>query len=256
MVSVHTFEPSSCPLCGKQFLNVARMQLHRKRIHQTHQINHHRFNCPKKGCKSSFKHKRSLNPHLAAVHNAKSKSKVSKTFKFIFHVIIKYIFQKSIGKITICAICQVDYKTERRLRHHEKSVHERKFICDFCGYRSAFKSELLNHMGTHNSNKKFKCKVCLKKFQSISTLRKHVHNFHREKTHKCQDCNAAFPIESRLVKHVNAKHKGGRYQCSFAECTSKFTYRAYAGIHLKRIHNLSGEQYKAHQERLKISFSN
>lgn len=111
-------------------------------------------------------------------------------------------------------------------------------------------------MGTHNSVKMFTCNVCLKKFQSISSLRMHVHNLHRVKKHKCQDCDAAFSIKSHVIEHVNVKHKGGRYHCPFAECMSKFTSRTGAGKHLKRIHNLSGKQYKAHLEHVKISFSN
>ncbi|XP_035688814.1 gastrula zinc finger protein XlCGF57.1-like [Branchiostoma floridae] len=58
---------------------------------------------------------------------------------------------------------RVAYKSQliRHMRKHTGEKHgEKDYMCGDCGYRVAYKSHLIRHMGTHTGDKPFKCDQC------------------------------------------------------------------------------------------------
>merc|ERR1719154_123660 len=94
-----------------------------------------------------------------------------------------------------------------------KSKHEKKFTCQFCGKQFARNTHLTVHIYTHTNEKPYKCEECQAGFTSKSSLLVHTRTKHEvlKITFPCNQCSYIATIKSHLKKHVEYKHEGVRH---------------------------------------------
>ena len=120
------------------------------------------FQCPK--CSIRFKHKTSLETHVACVHEGK---------KFIPEVVLEskskdpFNVSTEDEKLYQCQNCDNKYKHKRSLKVHIGTVHEgKKFGCGQCNKDFSQKCHLNHHIDTVHDGKKtvFQCDQCHKQY--------------------------------------------------------------------------------------------
>lgn len=178
-----------------------------------------KFSCSR--CRLRFKHKRSLEQHIAAHHEE-----------------IK------------CDQCNEKFIDKTKLQHHKIIVHEQvirelapnevvqEIKCCVCNQNFPSEAELSTHLEDHRKTfDSFSCQLCqmqLKNFDScISHSKYHV----KPKTHQCLKCLKIFPLDGKLIAHV-AGHKRSEqprpHQCN--KCDSKFKTAWKLSLHDKVKH--------------------
>ena len=107
---------------------------------------------------------------------------------------------------------------------------EKKFKCDFCEYRSDFKTQKTYHMNMHAGKRPFKCEVCSKSFFRPSTL--HLHRkTHSPPTFICDFCPKMFHSKWHRNEHMNT-HTGAKpFECE--QCGKCFNNHSGLGQHRK-----------------------
>ncbi|XP_058173582.1 zinc finger protein 345-like [Anopheles ziemanni] len=148
----------------------------------------------------------------------------------------------TIEKSYKCCGCCTQFRTEKELLYHSRSVHApwapppaqgRPFQCKTC-YRS-FKTA--GNLKTHVDSKKysFQCTTCEKQFSCYSSLIRHE-KLHNKTTRPCKYCRETFSNRFELRKHEYGVHKEERanllqHVCSV--CGKTFRSADYLRIHTK-----------------------
>ena len=78
-----------------------------------------------------------------------------------------------------CKICFRKLLTNSQLSSHALS-HLKRFQCDYCGYLSAYKRNVMVHMNLHIAQNQYKCLVCWKLFENRESFRFHSHQAHKD----------------------------------------------------------------------------
>ncbi|GBP46291.1 Zinc finger protein 112 [Eumeta japonica] len=151
------------------------------------------------------------------------------------------------GEFT-CEICQIRCETERKLRSHCISTHERRYACRECSHISNTCNQAREHEKWHKGHT-YSCEICGQVFRKSTTRLTHVRlrhptqhvcdvcgdsfigshglTMHKRRTHKdtpeetvnsdgyCADCDFRFASKHALDKHVSssAKHSGHSQFC-------------------------------------------
>ncbi|XP_073704479.1 uncharacterized protein [Garra rufa] len=82
-----------------------------------------------------------------------------------------------------CADRRAFAGTEAAAAHRRESVHEKWFICSFCGKSFDRFSHLQMHQRIHTGEKPFRCATCGKNFSQQSNLRTHQKIHRKTRTH-------------------------------------------------------------------------
>ncbi|ODM97459.1 putative zinc finger protein [Orchesella cincta] len=155
--------------------------------------------------------------------------------------------------------CNKTFSCQEMLNHHLDTVHrgiDVSVVCDLCGKKLAYKSNLLWHKKTHAAEKIYGCHLCPKRFQDKGTLRKHLIREHGKTEGEeftpgegvvfkfvCMfpSCTSKFVTDIELQSHVGQRHSppGGKFICPL--CGKVFANQA----RLTR-HNLVHSGEKAH----------
>jgi len=98
------------------------------------------------------------------------------------------------------------------LSTHIKQVHSRLEIsCSKCG--KLFKSERrlrVHDKAVHQNNKQFKCHICQKAFHAQYRLNSHlrIHADALEEKYQCSYCERRFKYKPGMNYHIRAAHTG------------------------------------------------
>ncbi|XP_070552694.1 uncharacterized protein [Ptychodera flava] len=129
----------------------------------------------------------------------------------------------------VCHICGKVFNSQRSVRIHIKSVHEKdpdesKIICELCGKQYARSSAHVFklHMRKHNNEKPFKCKFCGKAFVSSQFVRDHERTHTGEKPYTCKHCDFRAAKRAQVQSHMKT-HTGIKpFKCNLCEYASSW----------------------------------
>jgi len=123
----------------------------------------------------------------------------------------------------ICCVCAKTFKTQSKLRKHER----KHFTCRICGEACTSKTKLKAHSLKHEEQApktlKFICYVCGKGSQDFQRWKDHnkTHT-NTERNHTCDFCGwkakTKPTILSHIIHHVNER----KYKCSI--CNKRFNF--------------------------------
>ena len=204
-----------CPICHKLVTNIKRHKFN------VHEMKKKFYVCDVCGLKSSYKstlkkHKKIHDPkvkcsicrklvtdlktHNSREHPAKNKLYVCDVCGF--SVGYKAAFEKHIkthGPKIKCSIC---HKLVSCIKDHKYGVHATKnklHVCDFCGFRAAYKSVLKKHKKIHDP--KVKCQICHKLVTNVKSHTRGVHPT-ENKFYVCDVCGHKAALKSSLKLHI------------------------------------------------------
>jgi uncharacterized Zn-finger protein len=69
-----------------------------------------------------------------------------------------------------CSVCGKNFSERSELRKHYR-IHNRNFICRFCGLKLASAGSLMRHNLIHTGRKEFACNYCTRTFSRKDTLK-------------------------------------------------------------------------------------
>lgn len=76
-----------------------------------------------------------------------------------------------------CTECPKRFRQRQGLRRHLLVIHNpevaKNLLCEDCGYKTADKIHLIEHMRQHTGERPFQCKLCDKRYTIVSIL---LHN--------------------------------------------------------------------------------
>lgn len=112
--------------------------------------------------------------------------------------------------------CGKKFKSATSLNIHSYSKHqpgsvERAFSCDECGLAFKTSNHLLSHKTIHmpSEQKKFVCDVCKKRYAFKYLLTAHMSSAHSdEKRFACDLCDGRFKTSTHFKDHCLRKHGG------------------------------------------------
>ena len=161
---------------------------------------------------------------------------------------IKEVHTKEL-RVHVCeyADCGQSFSRPNILINHIKSVHEKikKFPCDFCPYKAAYKNSLLQHTEIWHSiglrERNYKCHSCDKRFYDSRNLQIHVNEVHKKiRNHQCFYCNKFFSRNYLLKVHIFKVHEKRKQETKFYKChvcDKRFTSSCtYLKKHFRKIH--------------------
>lgn len=193
-------QPFTCDICNKIFTH--RHQLTR------HQLTHKKkeFICDicKKGFTTQYDLKRHAKTHIKT---------------------------RELNKCPTCL------KLVQDVSRHIQSCHQHKHVCDICGAKFGFNSNLIDHKRTHTGDRPYRCEMCGKGFAQTSTLYLHIRSIHtNERPHICQTCGKGFtkPAEVRRHELVHIPNREKKFVCESVGCNKAFTTKRRRQEHMKR----------------------
>lgn len=140
-----------------------------------------------------------------------------------------------------CPDCDKLFATMQLMKDH-RAVHNKRYICPQCPMKWPSKKALAYHIRyRHIIDKPFKCHLCEHRTVTKTDLDEHVITHDERKTFRCEEygCDAAYKCQKSLKKHVDMVHYGYRpsvYACHLC----KNTYRSGTNLskHLEKVHCL------------------
>ena len=185
---------------------------------------------------SDFRFKKSLEKHIASVHEAKKKNCSKCKASFLFKKSLeKHIFTAHEEKKNECSKCETSFRFKKSLEKHVASAHEeKKNKCSKCKASFRFKTSLDKHMASVHEEKKNKCSKCEASFRFKKSLKKHMVSLHEEKKNKCSNCDVSFKFERTLKKHIVSVHEAKKNKCF--KCDVSFRFERTLKKHIVSVH--------------------
>uniref|UniRef100_A0A1B0DFF7 C2H2-type domain-containing protein n=1 Tax=Phlebotomus papatasi TaxID=29031 RepID=A0A1B0DFF7_PHLPP len=223
-----------CQICWKSFENKGSLRAH-SIVHRGEENFHCYF------CSKAFSRKTSLRQHLI-IHVEKHPvvcSKCNKPYKN--SKCLKQHMARHLSKRHICNTCGMRFIFVTELNSHILKVHKEKDfqelfkqeVCKFCGKKFYKKYDYDAHQSVHSNERPFECSVCFSKFKAKSYLRIHFKNKHSD-TKPIISCNVCGKIFNRKAdmdfhKIIHAPEK--IIPCNY--CHKKFAHTKYLKNHMK-----------------------
>ena len=174
----------------------------------------HDYSCEK--CGKQYKHRKSLNSHIASSH----------------------------GGVTFsCDKCDLKYKHRKSLISHIASAHEAVlFPCNKCGKTFKHKKSLKIHNASSHESVLYSCDECEFKSASQRYLNDHIKKVHEGIRYPCHKCEYIATERGSLKKHHRAIHEGILYggvkiACSYCD------FKSIRPALKKHIFDVHGEEY-------------
>ncbi|KAF7286004.1 hypothetical protein GWI33_008307 [Rhynchophorus ferrugineus] len=171
-----------CALCGKGFLYKARLDVHKRRVHEGEVTI---LPCSMEGCLKTFTSKYSLDYHIYAVH-AKDRPEL------------------------VCVQCDkvfthpLAYKTHLRYHKNGRPPHS----CHICGKTLGSTASFRIHLRIHTGEKPFVCDVCGKRFKTKQHVKSHVRVHMKAHSHVCTLCHEV-PCTRKCTSNINPVRSTG-----------------------------------------------
>jgi hypothetical protein len=111
-----------------------------------------------------------------------------------------------------CEMCDKTYARKLLLDTHQRFVHyklyEKRYSCDFCGYKVHKKCRIRCHMLRHTKvEPTIQCSFCDKMYHTQYNLNNHVRYVHKRRYDLiCQQCGKICKGKTALDTHVNSAH--------------------------------------------------
>ncbi|XP_065350666.1 gastrula zinc finger protein XlCGF8.2DB-like [Cloeon dipterum] len=196
----HELSKYICDICGAVFNYKSSLGRHKK-VHNSEWP----FICS--DCSKGFNYKSSLVRHMKEHNPGRSEHvcpKCGKTFKrnYALHRhsrIHKTERNESEKKNAANSISNTD---KDLLKQNRISYEIKSSICETCGKRFEFKSQLKRHKKTaHSLERPFNCLVCNKGFKRTDNLKQHLVIHSGENKHVCPECGKAFTQKGNMIRH-------------------------------------------------------
>ncbi|XP_028971464.2 zinc finger protein 652-B-like isoform X2 [Esox lucius] len=165
-----------CQDCGKHFVNLQGLKIHRRRLH--------RQDCefPCKFCLQPFRTRPDKLTHERS-----------------------HIFTENVPPYC-CVECPLRFDQILIRNRHLREHKSRRHICHTC-YKEFDKAHLLErHELSHSDDKPYKCQVCQRAFAQASQLKSHLRVHTGERPFQCQRCDKSFNHNVSLKNHVRRYH--------------------------------------------------
>ena len=129
------------------------------------------------------------------------------------------------------------------------SKSRRIIICDQCGYKTNYTSNLIKHRESVHLGAKFQCHICAKLFRFKDYVKIHIAKEHNGVRYPCQFCGFKFRQAGHLRRHLYNKHDGYveemptkkkvlkkklEYVCNV--CKMKYRKKDKLKMHLHNVH--------------------
>ena len=139
-----------------------------------------------------------------------------------------------------CTVCKQLCATPNTLARHMYKHKERKFSCQYCDEKFAFKSEVEIHMANHQGDATHFCRKCTKSFQRIGELREHEQT-HTNKLLYCpkKGCSFSGKLKRYIRTHLQTTHADEEnlpYQCKYKKCDRSFKFYEQRKRHYNNDH--------------------
>ncbi|KAI8512822.1 hypothetical protein Bbelb_094610 [Branchiostoma belcheri] len=127
--------------------------------------------------------------------------------------------QKAYPRGTLwCGECGYTTRLKTDLSKHLKT-HQKKFVCDVCGFQSWNELALQAHKG----DRMLECDKCGYSVSCKAEMRKHAKTHHAEKTvHRCEKCSFKTTWKSVLDSHVKIHTDEKPFTCGQCDYKSAF----------------------------------
>ena len=181
-MSEHMSKEVLCTECGRNFVNNARLKMHKTWAHS--EVRSHQT-------KSIIEKEESIKPRLKGKRKIKTK--------------------KAVGKSHICDTCANVFTNFARYNRHLLLHEEPQFVCTHCGRKFHHNTRLTLHIKnihTEHHNKKFQCNQCEKGFNFRVTLNNHMNVHLGLKPYKCRHCDNCYQNSENRAAHERKRHIG------------------------------------------------
>ncbi len=130
-----------------------------------------------------------------------------------------------------CSVCTKYFASHSQLQDHMETHREQAlYICTFCQKAFKMKEHLLAHTLTHT--KTFKCGQCDMIFAHRTQLQEHIASHNEEHSNKCVYCEKTYKTTRQLNQHIIIHTHPDRYKCSI--CDASFVGRRQLENHMTR----------------------
>lgn len=212
-----------------------------------------KFSCLR--CRLRFKHKRSLEQHVAAHHEEikceqchekfVDKTKLQHHTIIVHEQVIRELFPNEVVQEIKCCVCNCNFSSEADLSAH-LSGHRMSFdssSCQLCQMQLKNFDACISHSKYHVKPKTHQCLKCLKIFPLDGKLIAHVAGHKRSeqpRPHKCSKCDSKFKTAWKLNIHDKVKHqKQTLFICPF--CAKSLATASVLDTHIRFVHNRDKE---------------
>ncbi len=157
-----------------------------------------------------------------------------------------------------CDLCSYRAWEKREVIRHRKTIHNKdqhSISCSDCGKLYGTIRQLKNHiLVTHSGKEKpFACNLCEFRAWSNANLLRHISCVHKkdQQTIACPHCPKMVGTKHHLRRHLLC-HSGFKpYSCRLCS-TARYKDSSNLKIHVKNIHNITDEEWKADWKRYGI----
>jgi hypothetical protein len=142
-----------------------------------------------------------------------------------------------------CYTCSLYFPNIDLKQIHFQKVHRGNFICIYCNWSCAYRSNLRRHLREKHQGQVFQCRyktMCALYFKTNDDLQKHIEESHEnDKTSKVQCVYCQKFMEHKLIRfHVNKNHNLVAIRCNFTRsCLTYFLSKDDHKEHVLQVHH-------------------
>ncbi|XP_055910435.1 zinc finger protein 546-like [Eupeodes corollae] len=139
-------------------------------------------------------------------------------------------------KLHLCSSCPKSFAVRSDLKNHMRThdkERERRFVCSECGKGFFEKQSLKVHIARHMGDKEYHCSICPKQFTTKKSLDVHVFTHNRDLGRfVCKHCDKRFPSRADLTVHERFHTGDYPFQCEL--CDKSYAVKSHYNYHLAK----------------------